>query len=55
MTHECQFAELIGQKVSYQKNNETGEEVCRWCHEPRYEKVTATKQRVTTNRKKEVA
>lgn len=39
--HECQFAELIGQSVSW-LTKETGGEVCRWCHIDK-PKVTAVK------------
>lgn len=44
--HECQYAELIGQPVSWW-TNEAGVEVCRWCHVDKI-KVTVTKKPVAT-------
>lgn len=51
--HKCPYAALIGRQPKWQADDETGYEVCMWCHEPKYT-VTKPKARVTT-RKKEVA
>lgn len=34
--HDCPYAQLIGAKNGWQKDDETGIEVCKWCHEPKY-------------------
>lgn len=43
--HECQYAALIGQPVTW-LTKETGGEVCRWCHTDKT-KVTVAKKPVT--------
>lgn len=46
--HYCEYAELIGRHTEWQKDDETGTEVCKWCHDPRY--IVKTVAKATTRK-----
>jgi len=47
--HICDYAELIGKHAEWQADDETGIEVCKWCHEPKYTVAKATTRKVAKN------